>query len=62
MAALLSWHARINAPPRQGGSRPVKKKNKDDGHRMHGVVMLKSDYLLADNAIHTSLEFQRRSG
>jgi hypothetical protein len=61
MVALLRLHARINAPPQRVGSRPGKKKNKD-GHRMHGGVMLKSDYHLADNAIHTSLEFQRRSG
>jgi hypothetical protein len=57
MAALLCLRAKINAPPRWGCSIPWKKKK--DRQRMHGAIMLESDYF-ADNAIHTPLEFRRR--
>jgi hypothetical protein len=56
LAALLRLRARINAPPRWGGSRPGKKRNKDM-QRMNGVVLLEVDYFV-DNAIHTPLEFR----
>jgi hypothetical protein len=47
MASLLRPCPRINAPAKR-----------KDRQRMHGIVILESDYF-ADNEIHTPLEFPR---
>jgi hypothetical protein len=48
IATFLCLRARINAQPRREGSRPGKKKDKE---QMQCVVMLENDYF-ADNSTH----------
>jgi hypothetical protein len=57
MVALLCLclRAKINVPPRRGGSRLGKKRNKDR-QRMNVVVVIESDYF-ANIAMHAPIEF-----